>query len=501
MSDTFAGVQMGFSSDGRITNVDAVRNKMGGTYLYYSHDNKVENVNASYNSGFYFEVSGIYLYFSNNTTVANNTASANEEYGIYAFHSGNLTVSNNTVSSNGYTGIHAYGGDRTEITDNLVSLNQVKSGIYVGGSNNSVIARNVVRQNHYGISISSSFQGPVFHNLIIDNAYQASDGLETRIWDNGYPTGGNYWSDYSGVDFYRGPWQNVPGSDGFGDTSHTVDFDSLDRYPLISQFPEYAFPPENLKALLSGDSFENVTIVWNSSQDELGGLVDRYEISRSEVYDTGGDLYQHVGTVPNGTHFFVDVFAGEGDPNVYFYMVCAVNVTNSSTCADNQAAKFTRPLTKGPHLISIPLIQSNESIETVLQTAKYDKAWYYDSSSEEWKWHMTSKGYRRGLWSMNHTMGLWVNVTNDCNLTVAGVVPAQTTIHLYDGWNLVSFPSFNTTYTVADLKAEIGVTRVEGYDLAPPHFLRVLGNGEVLQAGYGYWVKVDIDVDWIIEAS
>ena len=164
-------------------------------------------------------------------------------------------------------------------------------------------------------------------------------------------------------------------------------------------------------------------------------------------------------------------------------------------------AKFTRPLAQGPNLVSFPLIQSNESIKTVLQTAEYDKAWYYDSSSREWKWHMTSKEYRRGLWNVDHTMGIWMNVTEDSNLTVAGVVPAQTVIRLVAGWNLVSFPSFNTPYTVADLKAEVGATRVEGYDRAPPYYLRVLGDEEMLLAGEAYWVRVDTDVDWIVEVS
>jgi hypothetical protein len=149
-------------------------------------------------------------------------------------------------------------------------------------------------------------------------------------------------------------------------------------------------------------------------------------------------------------------------------------------------------------------MQSDESIETVLQTVWYDKAWYYDSSSQEWKWHMSFKGYRRGLWSVNHTMGLWVNVTGNCNLTVAGVVPAQTTIHLHQGWNLISFPSFNASYSVSELKAEVGATRVEGYISMPPftpYMLEVLGDGMALQAGYGYWMRVPSSVDWVIEVS
>ena len=214
---------------------------------------------------------------------------------------------------------------------------------------------------------------------------------------------------------------------------------------------------------------ENVTISWVLSPGDGGGLgsVVLYEIFRGPSYDPEGSTYALVAALLNGTSSFVDSLAGEGDPNDHFYRLCAMDASSNRTCARSQAGKFTRPFTQGPNLVSIPLIQSNESIETVLQTVQYDNAWYYDSSSQEWKWYMKSKTYRRGLWSVNHTMGIWVNVTENSNLTVAGVVPAQTTIHLHEGWNLVSFPSVNTSFTVADLKASLPVERVEGFDPAP----------------------------------
>jgi hypothetical protein len=223
-----------------------------------------------------------------------------------------------------------------------------------------------------------------------------------------------------------------------------------------------------------------------------------YGIWRGSTYDAKGIGYQFLGYVPKGTDFYVDNYSGEGDPNSYFYSVDALDLAGNGAGSTIQAAKFTHPLAQGPNLVSIPLIQSNESVETVLQTVDYDKAWNYDSSSQDWRWFMKSKTYRRGLWSMDHTGAMWVNVTGDCNLTVAGVVPAQTTIHLYKGWNLISFPSFNVTYTVADLKAEVSVTKVEGYDPTPPNHLRALGDAEVLQAGYGHWVRVEADTVWTV---
>jgi nitrous oxidase accessory protein NosD len=59
---------------------------------------------------------------------------------------------------------------------------------------------------------------------------------QSNTWDNGYPSGGNYWSDYSGVDEYSGPYQNETGSDGIGDTPYIIDEKNCDRYPLITPF-------------------------------------------------------------------------------------------------------------------------------------------------------------------------------------------------------------------------------------------------------------------------
>ncbi len=311
--------------------------------------------------------------------------------------------------------------------------------------------------------------------------------------------------------------------------THTIDFENstlytmgvfgsdIDGYPippgpvpnpwswtteeLPSPPPPPPAPPKSISASLSGPQLRDVTIAWQLSDDDSpDGNVSRYDIIRGvDAYDNSGLSYSYLTSVPKGTSLFVDQRAGQ-DEHSYFYLVCAAN-SNGSTCTSDQAAKFTRPLVSGPSLVSIPLVQSNESIERVLQTVEWDKAWFYDSSSQEWKWYMTSKDYRRGLWNVYGSTGLWVNVTEDSNLTIAGIVPAQTTIHLYEGWNLVSFPSFNSSYAMYDLRMDTGALHVEGYDPTPPYHLRVLGDADVLQAGYGYWVKVQADADWIVEVS
>jgi parallel beta-helix repeat protein len=71
----------------------------------------------------------------------------------------------------------------------------------------------------------------------------------TDIWDNGYPSGGNYWSDYPGTDSLSGPFQNETGSDGIEDSPYTINAENQDRYPLAQP---YQGPVRNLN---TGDSY------------------------------------------------------------------------------------------------------------------------------------------------------------------------------------------------------------------------------------------------------
>jgi len=71
----------------------------------------------------------------------------------------------------------------------------------------------------YGIHIDSSLDNFIFHNNIVNNTVQAHDELG-NIWDDGYPSGGNYWSNYNGTDMFTGEEQDLPGSDLIGDSSH-----------------------------------------------------------------------------------------------------------------------------------------------------------------------------------------------------------------------------------------------------------------------------------------
>jgi hypothetical protein len=95
-----------------------------------------------------------------------------------------------------------------------------------------------VINNNQGIGVNDSSYNYIYHNNFISNTVQVSSSLSTNTnsWDNGYPSGGNYWSDYTGVDLKSGPNQDQSGSDGIGDTPYIIDIVNNDSYPLMGPF-------------------------------------------------------------------------------------------------------------------------------------------------------------------------------------------------------------------------------------------------------------------------
>ena len=99
----------------------------------------------------------------------------------------------------------------------------------------SKVVGNYIVNNSYGIMlVYGSSNNKIFHNNFINNAYQAYDSFN-NTWDDGYPSGGNYWSDYAGTDVKSGFYQNEAGSDGIGDMPYTIDANNTDHYPLMAQ--------------------------------------------------------------------------------------------------------------------------------------------------------------------------------------------------------------------------------------------------------------------------
>ena len=127
----------------------------------------------------------------------------------------------------------------TNMTVEGLELRNNLEGLLLAGTQNSTIRNNTVTSNWYDVKIVYSSNNLLYHNNFINNAYPYFFGESTNTWDDGYPSGGNFWSHYDGTDLFSGPYQNETGSDGIGDSPivlknmHT----HKDNYPLMKPYP------------------------------------------------------------------------------------------------------------------------------------------------------------------------------------------------------------------------------------------------------------------------
>uniref|UniRef100_A0A7C4FGW0 Right handed beta helix domain-containing protein n=1 Tax=Ignisphaera aggregans TaxID=334771 RepID=A0A7C4FGW0_9CREN len=180
-----------------------------------------------------------------------------------------IKVYENEVTNNSH-GV-AISGSHFEVHSNNITHNNVGVLLFSGLARDGVVHDNFIAFNGgdyepfcgdlgtgvcvYGSEVCNiTFYHNSFVNNSLDNGKQVYITREGYKWDSGYPSGGNYWSDYTGVDVKKGVNQDEPGSDGIGDTPHQVSIypGELDRYPLVKRPPHPSksqlnlIPPPNI---------------------------------------------------------------------------------------------------------------------------------------------------------------------------------------------------------------------------------------------------------------
>ncbi|UCH70867.1 MAG: hypothetical protein JSV29_02505, partial [Candidatus Bathyarchaeota archaeon] len=92
----------------------------------------------------------------------------------------------------------------------------------------------------HGLYLASGQLSEIYNNNFYDNGVNAYSANSANAFNSTFLIGGNYWSDYAGVDLYGGPHQNETGSDGIGDTPYFIDEDNQDNYPLMGMFYDFS---------------------------------------------------------------------------------------------------------------------------------------------------------------------------------------------------------------------------------------------------------------------
>jgi len=183
---------------------------------------------------------------ADNVYVSGFTLQNSYGYGVVLSHSSHSTITGNIMAAgNGGNGIALF--DHSDY--NVISGNDVTRGLigvflryscqYNTISGNEIIQCGSSSTLSGGIGfMDGSDYNSIYHNNFIDNIWQVHSNLPTNVWDDGYPSGGNFWSNYNGVDTFSGAYQNEAGSDGIGDTPFNTlpgftGSEVADHYPLM----------------------------------------------------------------------------------------------------------------------------------------------------------------------------------------------------------------------------------------------------------------------------
>jgi parallel beta-helix repeat protein len=146
-------------------------------------------------------------------------------------------------------GVEIMSSNFTRISDS--GFSNATCGILVHDSSYAVVAGNTLDSDLTGISITSpvSSHNRVFHNNFVDDQNPLIDFGSYESLDDGYPSGGNFWSGYGGSDLFCGQYQNESGSDGILDKGYIVGpLGVLDGYP-------FSHPLTEVEVTQGGSSF------------------------------------------------------------------------------------------------------------------------------------------------------------------------------------------------------------------------------------------------------
>jgi parallel beta-helix repeat protein len=186
---------------------------------------------------------GILMVWTTNSQITNNDISGNYGDGVILNYASNNQITQNNINSNSGVGIRLSSSNQNTVSVNYITENQ--EGVYfLHSANNNTITENNIADQDIGIHFYMSSNNSIYHNNFVNNtqhvydpAWDAPDlhlpGVplpSENIWDNYYPVGGNYWSNYT----LQYPDAQELDNSGIWNKPYIIDEYNQDRYPLLN---------------------------------------------------------------------------------------------------------------------------------------------------------------------------------------------------------------------------------------------------------------------------
>jgi len=263
---------------------DLTLKEYGEVALFWTRNSRISNVSASTSISLHYSINntligntltdaGVYLGYSTENIIAGNTINGSciglDRWSMYN------VIANNKIVNSPQESIFIRGAASNNIVrGNIIINSSSKYGSIFIESSGNIITNNNIINNRVSMCLQSS-DNKIYHNNFINNTNPMWYISPGNIWDNGYPSGGNYWSDYTGVDEKSGPYQNATGSDGIGDSLYTA-WNLEDLYPLMA-------PLATFDAGIWNGTVYNVDVISNSTVSDFHFNPDKGTFLRFNV--------------------------------------------------------------------------------------------------------------------------------------------------------------------------------------------------------------------------
>jgi Fibronectin type III domain len=264
-----------------------------------------------------------------------------------------------------------------------------------------------------------------------------------------------------------------------------------------------------------------IRLAWDpNTESDLAGYKVYYGTSARTGTDPkscGLCSYSTIVPVSNVTTYTLsNLVAGQ----TYYFSVTAYDTSNNESGFSNEvsgaatnSAQTRIALKAGPNLLSFPNLPGEVPLTSLLSSisGQYDSVSAYEGCDQADPWKIYDPAvpsYVNDLQSINPTMGVWIEMTQDSELNVSGSYPLTLSISLCTGWNLISYAG-NQVKPISDALSSIAGKYLKVYtykasdptdpwkifDSSVPPFVNDL---TTLEPGAGYWINVNQNCTFVI---